>query len=849
MDQITTNLASLALLVFLFAAIARRAPDDRLRCWVGGWVSILVHIGLKFWTPNRPIGQLTNLCASIAALVLAAIFFIAATMIMREGKRAGLRLAALLGGFTLPCIALAIAHPRPGWFLAILVIIRQGVAVGLAMRPRTHRRSLQWVVVPICSLSLGWMLYGIGLGHNEFVVFALLAEMYLVAGADFWFSGWERSLGLVITSIGLIAFGAIFPGAILIEKVWPRTSAASDLFGISAFAVAIGMILIVLEEDARAARQTTEEYRLTFDTNPHPLWILDKETLEFLAVNQAACEKHGYTREEFGKIKLPDILEESMVSETLGQIALPNPNSNRASRHVRKDGTEMAMDITAHNIIFRGRPARFVLGIDVSEREELERQVQHHSRHDILTGLPNRVLFEEQLKGVLARALEAKEKVAVLCLNLDRFKRINDTYGTGIGDECLKQVADILRGLAGAMDLVARTEGDGFALVLTGLRSGFPAERVLNELGEMFREPLVAHETKVRLSFSAGLALCPDDGIEAARLWRGAESALSRARAAGGGQVVWSSSELRIAAEEQMEMEAFMRTQLEERGFHLAYQPLYRMDGHVDGLEALLRLHHPVHGPISPGRLIPLAEESGLILPLGDWVIEEVCRQLQAWQRDGIDTVPIAVNVSALQLMQNGFAERLLGIISRFEIHPKQLQLEVTESTVMLNEAEVTKQMALLSEIGIRFSIDDFGTGYSSLHRLDKLPLGVLKIDRTFTERLCAVNGTRSIVEAIISMAKALDMRIVAEGVEREEQMFMLSEMGCDYLQGFLFSRPVPPGAVPGLLERRHPLLAELRAFLSPARNAESIGSGRPRPLGSATVPANRDSSSSNRNH
>lgn len=495
----------------------------------------------------------------------------------------------------------------------------------------------------------------------------------------------------------------------------------------------------------------------------------------------------------------------------LGQIASPVLNANQASHHVSKDGKEIPMDITAHDIVFRRRRARFVLGIDVSEREELQRQVQHHSRHDALTGLPNRVLFEEQLKGALARAADAREKLAILCLDVDRFRRINDTYGMGLGDECLKQVADILRARAGPMDLVSRTEGNGFALVLTGLRSGFPAEHVLMGLGKTFREPLVVGETKVRLSFSAGLALYPDDGAEAAQLWRSAESALSKARAAGGGLVMWSSSELRIAAEQQVELEAFMRLQLEERGFHLVYQPLYGIKGEVNGLEALLRLSHTNNGPISPGRFIPLAEETGLIIPIGDWVIEEVCRQLCKWRDEGIRMVPIAVNVSGSQLMQSGFAERLIGIISQFEIRPGQLELEVTESTAMLNESEATKQMALLSEIGFRFSIDDFGTGHSSLNRLDTLPLDVLKVDRTFIERLCEVDGTRSIVQAIISMAKALNMRVVAEGVEREEQLSALREMGCDCFQGFLLSRPVRSVDIPRLLERRHPLLADIR--------------------------------------
>jgi diguanylate cyclase (GGDEF)-like protein/PAS domain S-box-containing protein len=812
MDQIITNMASLGLLVFLFATIARRAADDRLRCWVAGWVCILIHIGLKLWTPQSALGRFANASAGIDSLVLSATFFIVSTMIVRQGRRAGLVLGGTMAFSTLPLLTLAIVHPHPGWLLAVLVIARQLITIWSARRAGINQRVILGWVIPACTLSLAWMLVGIARGHNEFVVLALLAEMYFVAGFDFWYAGWERSLGLITTCMGFLAFAAVFPGALLIEQAWPRIPLASDLFGISAFSVAVGMILIVLEEDARSARQTTEEYQLTFDTNPHPLWIFDTETLEFLAVNQAACAEHGYTRGEFEELRLPDIVARGAHPQILGQVGRSAANPNGISRHIRKDGREMPMDVTAHQIVFHGRPAQFVLGIDVSEREELERQVQHHSRHDPLTGLPNRVLFEEQLQSALARTLDAKEKLAILFLNLDHFKRINDTYGTQLGDECLKKVADILRGQAGPMDLVARTEGDGFALVLTGLKSGFPAEHVLLKLGETFREPIVVGEIKVRLGFSAGLALCPEDGIELAELWRSAESALSRARAAGGGQVVWSSPELRISAEQQVELEAFLRIQLEERGFHLAYQPIYAIDGQLEGLEALLRLSHPVYGPISPGKFIPLAEETGLILPIGDWVIEEVCRQLCVWRDERVRMVPVALNVSGAQLMQSGFAERLIGIMSRFKIQPEQLHLEVTESTAMLYETEVAKQMRLLAEIGIRFSIDDFGTGHSSLSRLDKLPLHVLKVDRTFTARLCAEDGARSIVEAILSMAKALGMRVVAEGVEQEEQLLLLTEMGCDYLQGFLLSRPVGPKEIPRLLEQRHPLLANARA-------------------------------------
>lgn len=810
MDQIITSIVSLGLLVLLFAAIARRAPDDRLRCWVAGWVWLLVHVALKLWTPADAFWRVTSVCAGIDALALAGIFFLVSTMILQEGRKAGLRQAGALALFTLTCLTIAAAHPHPGWLLAILVIARQGVAVRSAMHPQMYQRSVLSIVIPVFAVSLAWMLYGIAHGHSEYVVLALLAEIFIVTGIKFWFAGWERSLGLITTCTGFIFSGVTFPGMLLISWASLKSSITADIFGVSAFAVTVGMILIVLEEDARAARQTTEEYRLTFDTNPHPLWIFDVKTLEFLAVNQAACAKHGYTREEFMQLRLPDLIEKNMRQEILEKVTLSDPVSNRVSRHIRKDGTEMPMDITSHSIAFRGRQARFVLGIDVTEREELQRQVLHHAMHDSLTGLPNRALFEQQLNDALTHAAETKEKLAVLCLNVDRFKRVNDTYGTWVGDECLKRVASVLRAHAGPMDLAARSGGDRFALVLAGLRSGLPAEHLLEDLLAAFREPVAIGEMKVRFSVSAGLALYPEDGDGFAQLWRSAESALSEARSAGGGQVVWSNSDLRSTVEQQVELETILRTQLDEHGFHLEYQPLFAMDGQVESLEALLRLTHPVRGRISPAQFIPVAEETGLIIPIGDWAIEEACRQLSVWRQEGVRLVPIAVNVSGLQLVHGGFAERLVAILSRFQISPEQLKLEVTESTDMLNVAEVTRQMAVLSEIGIRFSIDDFGTGHSTLNRLDKLPLSVLKIDRTFTERLCKVNGSRSIVQAMISMAKGLQMEVVAEGVELEEQLAALREMGCDYLQGYLLSHPVAAAAIPGLLQRRHPLLMKM---------------------------------------
>jgi EAL domain-containing protein (putative c-di-GMP-specific phosphodiesterase class I) len=307
-----------------------------------------------------------------------------------------------------------------------------------------------------------------------------------------------------------------------------------------------------------------------------------------------------------------------------------------------------------------------------------------------------------------------------------------------------------------------------------------------------------------------GLAVCPDDSTDATVLWRGAESALRQAQSAGGGQAIWLSRELSSAAERQIEVEAYMRKQLAEGGFHLAYQPFYAYDGSVQGLEALLRLDHPTHGSLSPSEFIPIAEETGMIVPLGQWVLEEACRQIRVWEQQGMRLIPVAVNVSGLQLMHSDFAWQVMDKLRRYAIDPKWIHLEVTESVLMRNLAEVAEQMHVLTSFGIAFSIDDFGTGHSSLGRLHQLPISVLKIDQSFIAQLCVEGGTFSIVQAIISMAHALGHHLVAEGVETPSQLARLRDLHCDLVQGYLLSRPVPPEAIPGLVAARHKAFVQI---------------------------------------
>lgn len=294
--------------------------------------------------------------------------------------------------------------------------------------------------------------------------------------------------------------------------------------------------------------------------------------------------------------------------------------------------------------------------------------------------------------------------------------------------------------------------------------------------------------------------------------WRcGGERARSEAKAAGGNQVVWLSDELKRAAQEQVLLEDYLRTQMKDGGLHVVYQPIYGLDGMMKSMEALLRLDHPELGVVGPGKLIPISESSGLIVPLGEWIVEEAWRQLLIWKSQGAELVPVAVNVSGLHLMQEDFAKRLMATLDRYAIDPRLIHVEVTESVAMRNVDAVTEQMAMLSERGIEFSIDDFGAGHSSLARLSRLPASFLKIDRSFLQADCT-SDAHSIVQAIVTMGHTLGHQVVAEGVETEMQFSCLRDLHCDFYLGYLLSRPVSPDQIPELLGEAHPVFAAMEA-------------------------------------
>ena len=766
---------------------------------------------------------------SIDLMAVAGIFFIISAEVTIHGRRFGLILWALVAIPTLVCLTLATMDIRNRWILLVAVVVRQAPSIALMSTRWRIRPKFSGMMMLIFGANGGWMLYFIFHGEPRLMVPAILAEVYFGAGIDFWNKQIGQTIGMRFTSVGFIAWAATFPLAETVFRIWPNITADSQLWNPPKACVMVGLMLMLVEEEVITARTLASDYRLVFESNPNPLWIVNRESLRFEMVNEAGCVVHGYTKEEFLQLKLPDILHSDSRQSAIDEVRMPKPVPNRGSRHIRKDGTAFPMDITSHNVIFQGRPCRFVLALDVTKRENLERRLEYQLGHDALTGLANRASFEEQLTEAVARTMETGKRLAIVCFDIYHFKRLNEVYGPHIGDQCVQYVASILNARTRAVDFVARTGDDEFAMVLTELKDLTSAEELTAYLNESFGSPVSIGEYEIQLSFSLGLAACPDDGTDAVTLWHLAESALRRAQASGCGHTVWLSQELRADAEKKMEIAASMGKMLDENRFHLVYQPLYGFDGTVRGIEALLRLNHPRYGAIPPMIVVQTAEEIGLIEPLGHWVIERACRQMQTWMDEGVRMVPIGINVSSLQLMRKGFAERLAEMLYRYSVDPEMIHLEITETAAMDNLKEVSGEMSILSALGCRFSIDDFGTGHSSLGRLHRLPISVLKIDRSFVEQLRIPEkegASSTIVQAIVSMAHALELNVVAEGVETEEQLERLRGLGCDLLQGFLLSRPVLPEYVPDLIAGKNRLLESARLRKPSLPDAEVLWSG-----------------------
>lgn len=440
--------------------------------------------------------------------------------------------------------------------------------------------------------------------------------------------------------------------------------------------------------------------------------------------------------------------------------------------------------------------------IDISERKRAQEQIEYQAYHDALTGLPNRLLLKDRLTQALAHARRQQASLVVMFLDLDRFKLVNDTLGHALGDQLLNAVAARLVGSVREGDTVARVGGDEFTLLLPGMAKEDDSSRTARKVLDVIREPLQLEGHEVYVTTSIGIALYPDDGDDAESLMKSADSAMYRAKELGrNGYQHWTRG-MNARALERMALEGRLRRALDRGEFRLHYQPIIDVVAQrVSCVEALVRWEDPERGLIDADAFVPTAEECGLIVPLGEWVLRTAARQLTAWHRAGLSGMNVAVNLSASQFEQRNLTQVVEDILAEAGLAPQHLELEITESVAARDVTWTTSALLTLRRLGASISLDDFGTGQSSLSYLRHFPLSGLKIDRSFVREIGKWPDNEAIVRAIIALAHSLKLRVVAEGVETRAQMDFLEHAGCEHLQGFLFGRAVPPAELPALAE------------------------------------------------
>ena len=446
---------------------------------------------------------------------------------------------------------------------------------------------------------------------------------------------------------------------------------------------------------------------------------------------------------------------------------------------------------------------------DISERKRFEQKLSEMASFDTLTGLPNRNLLNDRLVQSLAHARRSDGLMAVGFVDLDRFKIINDTLGHDAGDELLKEIARRLANCLRSSDTVARQGGDEFVVVLNDLLRPEDATIVAQKLLDALSPPMTLNGREIVPGASIGFALYPQDGDNLQALLMSADKAMYAAKQAGRGQFRFFDPELNRAANDWLEVGAELHHALERGEFELHYQPKVNLrSGAITGVEALLRWRSPDMGLVPPNKFIPILEETGLILEVGEWVIARACRQARLWQEEGLPPLRIAVNLSPRQFQQRDLALRIRTIIDQPDFLPEYLELEITESMVMQHVERAIATLEELRQIGIHIAIDDFGTGYSSLAVLKRFPIDCLKVDRSFVRDIPEDVDDMAITRAVILLAHSLDLSVVAEGVETEAQREFLVDCGCDEMQGFLFSRPLPAAELAALFKEKTALAA-----------------------------------------
>ncbi|MGX4643369.1 EAL domain-containing protein [Massilia sp. SYSU DXS3249] len=554
---------------------------------------------------------------------------------------------------------------------------------------------------------------------------------------------------------------------------------------------------VQLERTVRERTSALARFRSAMDATTDGIFLVDAASLALVDVSDGACRMLGFSREALLRID---------------PVALGLTTAAQLERHLVTEGAFHETDISETELLRAGGEGAVPVEIswqwqeagtsklliavarDISERRQAERRLKHAASFDALTGLPNRTLFFQNLRETIELAQDKAWRVAVLFITLDRFKIVNDSLGPLLGDELLREFSNRLVRVMDLRDAVGRLGGDEFAVILNMTREqqDEPAH-VANEIREALRTPFELDGQQAVLTASIGIAVYPDDAVDPGTLVKYADTAMVRAKEAGRDGYRFFTAGMNVQVLARLDLEVALRGALDGSQFVLHYQPKLELStGRVCGVEALLRWERPGHGLVYPAEFVPVLEETGMVVRIGDWIIDEACRQIAAWEAQGVREVRVAVNVSSRQFVEGDLEGVVRAAIERHGIEPGMLELELTESALMTNAERTIDVLERLKALGIRIAIDDFGTGYSSLAYLKRFPIDKLKIDIAFVRDIVTNPDDAAIALAIISMAHSLHMQVIAEGVETRAQMAYLRRHRCDEIQGFHFARALP---------------------------------------------------------
>ncbi|MDJ0659719.1 MAG: EAL domain-containing protein [Crocosphaera sp.] len=491
-------------------------------------------------------------------------------------------------------------------------------------------------------------------------------------------------------------------------------------------------------------------------------------------------------------LKFPD-LEKTQLQHPLLQGLIEKQNYNNGSLVIREvDIQEQSFEQHIHYLAKERLIRSYIF--DITQRKKAENDLKYHAFHDTLTGLPNRTFFDQHISLMVNNCERHQKLFAILFIDIDSFKNINDTLGHSIGDRILKCFAQRLTSQIRSGDLVCRWGGDEFVVLLSEIENPDEAAKFSERLLQTFEHPLNMEGHQIYLKSSVGIAIYPEDGQDAEMLLKHADAALYRTKESGRNHYQFYNPEMSLEIAENFALESQLHEAIKNNELILHYQPQINIKtGQVYGLEALIRWQSPKLGLVRPDKFIPLAEKTGLILPMGEWVLKTACQQNKKWQKMGLPPVRISVNLSAQQLQQPNLIEIVENTLESVGLDPEWLELEVTESILMKNTALASQTLQELRNMGVYISMDDFGTGYSSLGYLKKFPFDTLKIDQSFVKELNQNSQDLSIISAIMTLSRGFNMRVIAEGVENKEQLKLLQELDCEEMQGYFFSHPLSP--------------------------------------------------------